>query len=171
MQESSGAAPQRPLTGLTGSTDCLQSADAREFLAALDAIPEPHSRAIDPGADIFVARAPGRLDVFGGFADYSGSMALQMPTAEACFAAAQVSGRFDRWHRDEILGLKFPEKRDLFDGFWMESFVRNPASCRNPVFEIACETRFLSLHFAEDLRLKLRATNDAFDHSWLKSFD
>lgn len=96
MQESSDSQSPawRLLTDLTGSADCLESADAREFLAALGTIPEPHCRAFDPGAEIFVARAPGRLDVFGGFADYSGSLVLQLPTAEACFAAVQVSGRF-----------------------------------------------------------------------------
>lgn len=29
--------------------------------------------------DIFVTRAPGRLDVMGGIADYSGSLVLQVP--------------------------------------------------------------------------------------------
>src|SRR3954470_16342179 len=36
-----------------------------------------------------IARAPGRLDVMGGIADYSGSLVLQWPTAEATFAAVQ----------------------------------------------------------------------------------
>lgn len=31
------------------------------------------------GAPVFVARAPGRLDVMGGIADYSGSLVLQLP--------------------------------------------------------------------------------------------
>ncbi|KAH6836370.1 arabinose kinase [Perilla frutescens var. hirtella] len=39
--------------------------------------------------DIFVSRAPGRLDVMGGIADYSGSLVLQMPTREACHVAVQ----------------------------------------------------------------------------------
>ncbi|CAI0388032.1 unnamed protein product [Linum tenue] len=39
--------------------------------------------------EIFVARAPGRLDVMGGIADYSGSLVLQMPIKEACHAAVQ----------------------------------------------------------------------------------
>ncbi|KAK6131981.1 hypothetical protein DH2020_034273 [Rehmannia glutinosa] len=39
--------------------------------------------------DIIVARAPGRLDVMGGIADYSGSLVLQMPTREACHVAVQ----------------------------------------------------------------------------------
>src|ERR1051326_2365948 len=45
----------------------------------------------DPGTDIHVARAPGRLDVMGGIADYSGSLVLQWPIAEATFAAVQVT--------------------------------------------------------------------------------
>ena len=40
-------------------------------------------------APVFVARAPGRLDVMGGIADYSGSLVLQMPIAEACHVAVQ----------------------------------------------------------------------------------
>jgi L-arabinokinase len=35
------------------------------------------------------ARAPGRLDVMGGIADYSGSLVLELPLSEAAFAAAQ----------------------------------------------------------------------------------
>lgn len=47
-------------------------------------------RCIDPRVPIHVARAPGRLDVMGGFADYSGSDALLLPTREACHAAVQI---------------------------------------------------------------------------------
>ena len=43
----------------------------------------------DWSAPVFVARAPGRLDVMGGIADYSGSLVLQMPIAEACHVAVQ----------------------------------------------------------------------------------
>lgn len=39
--------------------------------------------------EIFVTRAPGRLDVMGGIADYSGSLVLQMPIREACHVALQ----------------------------------------------------------------------------------
>lgn len=45
----------------------------------------------DDDRDIFVARAPGRLDVMGGIADYSGSLVLEMPIAEATLAAVQKS--------------------------------------------------------------------------------
>jgi len=43
----------------------------------------------EPGANVVVSRAPGRLDVMGGIADYSGSLVLQRPIAEATWAAVQ----------------------------------------------------------------------------------
>jgi galactokinase len=47
----------------------------------------------EPGVPIAVARAPGRLDVMGGIADYSGSLVLERPIAEATWAAIQPAGR------------------------------------------------------------------------------
>jgi L-arabinokinase len=47
-------------------------------------------RLFDTDTAVTVARAPGRLDVMGGIADYSGSLVLQRPIAEATFAAVQV---------------------------------------------------------------------------------
>ncbi|MFO0910158.1 MAG: galactokinase family protein [Isosphaeraceae bacterium] len=44
---------------------------------------------------IAIGRAPGRLDVMGGIADYSGSLVLQLPIREATFAAAQVAEEGD----------------------------------------------------------------------------
>jgi L-arabinokinase len=47
----------------------------------------------EPGVPISLARAPGRLDVMGGIADYSGSLVLERPIAEATWAAIQPTGR------------------------------------------------------------------------------
>jgi L-arabinokinase len=47
----------------------------------------------EPGTSVTIARAPGRLDVMGGIADYSGSLVLQRPIAEATFAGCQVLNR------------------------------------------------------------------------------
>lgn len=58
-------------------------APTREWLAA--------AGLFDWEDDIFVARAPGRLDVMGGIGDYSGSLVLQMPIREACHVALQLS--------------------------------------------------------------------------------
>ena len=41
------------------------------------------------GSELTIARAPGRLDVMGGIADYSGSLVLELPIAEATFVALQ----------------------------------------------------------------------------------
>lgn len=43
----------------------------------------------DDKSEIFITRAPGRLDVMGGIADYSGSLVLEMPIAEAALVALQ----------------------------------------------------------------------------------
>lgn len=40
-------------------------------------------------APLLLSRAPGRLDVMGGFADYSGSLTLELPIAEGTYVAAQ----------------------------------------------------------------------------------
>jgi L-arabinokinase len=47
-----------------------------------------------PGGPIRVSRAPGRLDVMGGIADYTGSLVCEMPLDRA--AAVAVQGRDDR---------------------------------------------------------------------------
>ncbi len=52
----------------------------------------------EPGTSLIVARAPGRLDVMGGIADYSGSLVLQRTIAEATFAAIQIT-------RDPVLEI------------------------------------------------------------------
>ncbi|MEO8483928.1 MAG: galactokinase family protein [Acidobacteriota bacterium] len=55
---------------------------ATEVAARVDAGLWPSSPTESDGP-VFVARAPGRLDVMGGIADYSGALVLQWPIAEA----------------------------------------------------------------------------------------
>lgn len=59
--------------------------DAAPFLAALRA----NADLFDRAQPLVVARAPGRLDVMGGIADYSGALVLELPLAVATYAAAQ----------------------------------------------------------------------------------
>ena len=77
-----------------GNSRNLQDVEA--FLRALEALgqhPDPNARELfTPGAELIIARAPGRLDVMGGIADYSGSLVLQLPIAEAVLAALEVTG-------------------------------------------------------------------------------
>jgi galactokinase len=50
-------------------------------------------RLFESGTSIAIARAPGRLDVMGGIADYSGSLVLERPIAEGTCAAVQTLDR------------------------------------------------------------------------------
>jgi galactokinase len=70
------------------------SSDFAMHLAVLRGLPQ-HDDAMlrtffEQKSPIYVARAPGRLDVMGGIGDYSGSLVLQLPIDEAAFAAAQL---------------------------------------------------------------------------------
>src|SRR5215471_3565234 len=61
-----------------------------ETLKRLEQSASPEARGLfDSKAELVVARAPGRLDVMGGIADYSGSLVLELPILEATFAALQ----------------------------------------------------------------------------------
>ena len=71
--------------------DTCGRADVAEFVDLINARERGSDKFFDPNEKIFIARAPGRLDVMGGIADYSGSLVLQMPIAEATFAAVQKS--------------------------------------------------------------------------------
>jgi galactokinase len=62
--------------------------DHDRFAATLRA----HAPFLDPDRPVATARAPGRLDLMGGIADYSGSLVLEWPLATEAHAAAQ---RFD----------------------------------------------------------------------------
>ena len=69
----------------------LNLADVGKFIDVINELPRGLSGFFDGREDIFVTRAPGRLDVIGGIADYSGSLVLEMPIAEATLAAIQKS--------------------------------------------------------------------------------
>jgi galactokinase len=83
-----------------GSTYALD--DVSAFLDLLNAPPAEAHGLFRKGAQVVVARAPGRLDVMGGIADYSGSLVLEWPLREAALAALQQ--RADRMLRILSLG-------------------------------------------------------------------
>ncbi len=82
-----------------GSTSGLPDVTAFiDTLSGLDHHPEPAVHGLfDPERELTVSRAPGRLDLMGGIADYSGSLVLQLPIREAALVALQ---------RDADRGLK-----------------------------------------------------------------
>jgi L-arabinokinase len=91
------------------------------------------------GRPVAVARAPGRLDVLGGIADYSGSLVLGLPLAAAALAAAQlradgrvvaVSGdRRIAVPADELLGAPLEDlsRRFVADDAWA-AYVLGPVA-------------------------------------------
>jgi len=69
------------------------TADAGELVALIQSLDhgpwEEFKGLFAPDRPVVVARAPGRLDVMGGIADYCGSLVLELPIAEAALAAVQ----------------------------------------------------------------------------------
>lgn len=62
-----------------------QLADLDRFLHVLN----EHSDLFDRSRAVTVGRAPGRLDLMGGIADYSGALVLELPLAAAAYVAVQ----------------------------------------------------------------------------------
>lgn len=59
--------------------------DLERFLGVLGR----HEDLFDTAAPLTVGRAPGRLDLMGGIADYSGALVLELPLASAAYVAVQ----------------------------------------------------------------------------------
>jgi L-arabinokinase len=74
-----------------GSTHELSDIEAFiKTLNTLDQHPTAEARGLfDARTELVVTRAPGRLDLMGGIADYSGSLVLQLPIREATLVALQ----------------------------------------------------------------------------------
>ena len=75
----------------------------------------------DPGEYILITRAPGRLDVMGGIADYSGSLVLELPISEAIFAALQL----DSSRKISIITLSEHAGREILFEMPVEHFEDN----------------------------------------------
>ena len=106
--------------------------DVSEFIETLD---EKSGNLFDKNADIFVTRAPGRLDVMGGIADYSGSLVLEMPIAEATLVALQTSSEPVL----KIISLSETEKPSLDFEMPLANFRRD-----GELFEYSDGRRFFS---------------------------
>src|SRR5262249_6359640 len=74
--------------------------DVQAFLARVqDSSPAGYQRFFDGDGPVFIARAPGRLDVMGGIADYSGATVWELPAAEAAVVGWQ-------WRTDDQLRVR-----------------------------------------------------------------
>jgi L-arabinokinase len=68
-----------------------QPDDLEKLLNALNSDAQHAHPLFDPAQPIFAGRAPGRLDLMGGIADYSGALVLELPLAVATYAAVQAA--------------------------------------------------------------------------------
>ena len=80
---------------------------------------------------IYVSRSPGRLDVLGGIADYSGSHALEMPIGQGLFVATQLQAH-DSGGRDVRVDIFSPShdsnSRSCFSSFFLSDIVDRQAN-------------------------------------------
>ena len=72
----------RRLSEVRAAGDLVWFERALDRLRALPREADPRLRAFFSGeSPTYIARAPGRLDVMGGIADYSGACVLELPLA------------------------------------------------------------------------------------------
>jgi L-arabinokinase len=98
---------------------------ALDRLRSLPQDPDPRLRTFfSSGHQLYIARAPARLDVMGGIADYSGARVLELPLACATFALVQAqdaprcevaSLRGDRW---DFFATELPWVREAQADRW-----------------------------------------------------
>src|ERR1700751_1873538 len=83
----------RRLSEVRGREDLVWFRPALERLRVVRPDPDSRVRAFfSARSPIYIARAPGRLDVMGGIADYSGARVLELPLECATAALLQWRG-------------------------------------------------------------------------------
>ena len=131
-----------------------QPSDVQEFIDLLNNPFSPARELFNAKADLIVSRAPGRLDVMGGIADYSGSLVLEFPIAEATFAAVQLNAERQLnivTMLDEVpLYSSFTMPLSVFDGpaeyetarqFFQRDSSRWPAYIAGVFLVLMCERK------------------------------
>jgi len=103
------AKPQTVYQIVSGNTRDLPDVKAFiDTLNSLDSTADANSL-FEANDELVITRAPGRLDVMGGIADYSGSLVLELPIAEATFVALQK----DDEAKLRIVSLAADKTRDV----------------------------------------------------------
>lgn len=70
----------------------MQSGDSHDFSTRVAGMIQ-QGDFFEPAQPVWITRAPGRLDLFGGNVDYTGGLVLQLPVREAVCAAAQLTAQ------------------------------------------------------------------------------
>ena len=98
--------------------------DTTSFLALLERMAQSELKVTD-NAEWHVSRAPGRMDVMGGIADYSGSLVLQAPISEACHAAITIQAAAPQEGRLRIVSHTDGGRSSSFATLLSDLFPRN----------------------------------------------
>jgi len=100
-------------------SDCPDVLELENLLC--DPSSDPSARDfLDAESNVVLARVPGRLDVMGGIADYSGSLVCERPLANAVVLAAQP--RQDDRIRVFSMGIEEQGLQPVFEGSLGELF-------------------------------------------------
>jgi len=124
---------------------------------------ETLSTFFDPHAELTITRAPGRLDVMGGIADYSGSLVLELPIAEATLVALQK----DEAPRISIVSLVDNETRALRFEMALAEFERDGAPIEYDearAYFASDETNAWAAYVAGVFLVLARERGTRFDH-------
>ena len=89
----------------------MTKTDLRDVADFIDTLNDQETL-FDTQSELIITRAPGRLDVMGGIADYSGSLVLELPIAEATLVALQKDNerrlKIVSLVHDKILNFEMP---------------------------------------------------------------
>ena len=100
IEISSTAASISPTRIDTAATAVSAAVGVRSYSSHAESIGDLHSLTDNSYQEpIHIASSPGRIDLLGGFADYSGSQLLQHSTSQRCFAFA----KFTNSHNDILM--------------------------------------------------------------------
>ena len=154
-------------------SDVRAAGDLEWFLPALDRLralrqsSDPRLRAwFAADSDVYVGRAPARLDVMGGIADYSGALVLELPLARSTWAMVQrqqspvceiATLRDGEWHY-YATPMESLAERDFVKRLGDDSGDRWPAYVVGVVYRCAQRAELFSGASTPGFRIAIEST-------------
>ncbi len=124
---------------------------------------EGTDKPLDLQDDIYVSRAPGRLDVMGGIADYSGSLVLQV-TSALLFSGAVLLFECENFI-GLGLGVVWPW---TWDPIWRVFVIITPIMLQNAPYPwAAIHVGSVPVETREDSILWVLASRDVAHYLWV----